>query len=58
MEIDFAKRLNRFGLLVVEKTWLTCRWEVAVSCVSPLASSSYISPTGESFWSFDSRDGF
>ena len=28
----FAKRLKWFGLLVVEKTWLMCRWTVVVSC--------------------------
>jgi hypothetical protein len=53
----FAKRLKWFGLLVVEKTWLMCRWKVAVSCFSLLASSCYIRPTGGSFWRFHSRDG-
>jgi hypothetical protein len=53
----FGKRIKCVGLLVVKKTWLMYRWTVAVSCVSPLASSCYIRPTGGSFWRFDSRVG-
>ncbi len=48
----FAKRLNWLGLFVVEKNSIVdCRWTVAVSCVSPLASSSFIRPKGRSFLS-------
>ena len=55
----FAKGLGCFGLLVVKITWLMCPYEVTVRGVtSATASSSASRPTGVSFWSLDSSNGF
>ena len=53
----FAPRLVWFGLLAVKKTWLMCPFKVTVRCVSALASSSGLRPTGVSSWSLDSSNG-
>ena len=51
----FAPRLEWFGLLAVKKTWLMCPFKVTVRCVSALASSSGLRPTGVSSWSLCGR---